>query len=60
MSLSCLQVKDTPSDDMARRLSSSADRHIDCIAKYNYALHRHLGNRFNFTCVCGASEQELD
>jgi hypothetical protein len=45
------QVTDTPGDDVERRLSSSVDRHVDSIAKYNYALHRILAGRFNFTYV---------
>lgn len=45
------QVTDTPGDDVERRLSASVDRHVDSIAKYNYALHRILAGRFNFTYV---------
>jgi len=45
------QVTDTPGDDIERRLSTSVDRHVDSIAKYNYALHRILASRFNFTYV---------
>jgi len=55
--LRSFQVIDTPGDDIERRLSSPVDRHVDSIAKYNYALHRQLGNIFNFTYVCIASEQ---
>ncbi|KDR23341.1 hypothetical protein L798_05302 [Zootermopsis nevadensis] len=43
-------VSDSPGDDIERWLSSPVDRHhMDSIAKYNYALHRQLGDRFNFT-----------
>jgi hypothetical protein len=45
------QVTDTPGDDIERRLSTSVDSHVDSIAKYNYALHRILADRFNFTYV---------
>ena len=45
------QVTDTPGDDIERRLGTSVDRHVDSVTKYNYALHRILAGRFNFTYV---------
>lgn len=56
--LRVFQVSDSPGDDIERWLSSPVDRHhMDSIAKYNYALHRQLGDRFNFTYVCAAHGQ---
>jgi hypothetical protein len=48
------KVTDRPEGDVERRLSSPADREVDTTTKYNYALHRQLAERFNFTYVCGS------
>ncbi|KAJ9573974.1 hypothetical protein L9F63_008632 [Diploptera punctata] len=44
-----LVMKDIPTANTASSLTSEDDRHIDCKARYNYALYRRLAEKFNFT-----------